>query len=178
MPVNLYTDKFRGAEREQGQEQNITANSGKSNEIKRGWNVIKKAIFTPIGTREFPLERRRRSRRNTQPRKPEETAMNSTEATLFPPDPSISELPIQSELSYPTLAQTYEHTYMVPQATRYPTTPNQDRRHAAVPELHVPFDHQRTYQDHTILGFQDPGVDSYQDPRPGHLSYKHAGKYV
>jgi hypothetical protein len=176
MPVNLYKDKFRSSEREHGQEGGSAQPTGKSKEVKRGWEVIKKAIFTPIGTKEYPLERRRRSRRNSKPRKPGEMADKETENAPFPPTarhvPAKSEFasPSQSELTYPELAQTYQHTYMVPHRAGYPTPAYQDPTiyHDQDPTIPVP-----AYHVH------DPPVHVPNlHPRPGHTSYKTGGKYV
>lgn len=130
MPVNLYTDKFRqGEHRDQAQESGTGASGGKSKDKKKGWEVIKKAIFTPIGTREqYPLERRRRSRRNCQPRKSGEmTETESDIAPPFPQDPSRSQLPGpgQPNQAYQQLAQTYQHdgsSYFIPSNGGHPTS--------------------------------------------------------
>ena len=68
MPVTVYSERFQIYEREKMQEGSAAAStpSNKSNAKKSKWDVIKKAIFTPIGTKEYPLNRRRRSRRNHQ----------------------------------------------------------------------------------------------------------------
>ena len=66
MPVNVYSDKFRNSDREQGAPGSPSTSSKKTGEVKRRWNIIKKAIFTPLGSKEYPLERRRRSRRNNR----------------------------------------------------------------------------------------------------------------
>ena len=74
MPVTLYSDKFRshdpsasassapeyGASPGAG----LSAGHGSRSRGLRGWEVIKKAIFTPIGTKDVQTHRRRRSRRN------------------------------------------------------------------------------------------------------------------
>ena len=113
MPVNLYTDKFRGGERDhaQVQESSSGVNTVKNKEIKRRWGVIKKAIFTPIGTKEYPLERRRRSRRKEAEESPEANRDND----MYPHDPSIQ-----------PLAQAYENLYLASPATQYQNIPSQE----------------------------------------------------
>ena len=72
MPVTLYSDKFRSYEASSAPEYGPSpgerggAGSGHGSRSKslKGWAVIKKAIFTPIGTKDVSTHRRRRSRRN------------------------------------------------------------------------------------------------------------------
>ena len=72
MPVTLYSDKFRSYEASSAPEYGPSpgerggAGSGHGSRSKslKGWEVIKKAIFTPIGTKDVSTHRRRRSRRN------------------------------------------------------------------------------------------------------------------
>ena len=73
MPVTLYSDKFRSYEANTAPEYGPSpggggASSGHGSRSKslKGWEVIKKAIFTPIGTKDVSVSthRRRRSRRN------------------------------------------------------------------------------------------------------------------
>ncbi len=73
MPVTLYSDKFRSYEASTAPEYGPSpggggASSGHGSRSKslKGWEVIKKAIFTPIGTKDVSVSthRRRRSRRN------------------------------------------------------------------------------------------------------------------
>ena len=70
MSVNLYADKFRHQDRDHdmysGNSYSLGASSsaGSKSKGKSGWEVIKKAIFTPIGTKDVSNNRRRRSRRN------------------------------------------------------------------------------------------------------------------
>ena len=71
--INIYSDKFRSYDsREQtdfsavhhtGGGASSSSSSGRS-KGRKGWEVIKKAIFTPIGTKDTSTHRRRRSRRN------------------------------------------------------------------------------------------------------------------
>ena len=67
--VNLYADKFRHHDREHSSHEPVFSGSSsssgsRSRSGRSGWDVIKKAIFTPIGTKETSINRRRRSRRN------------------------------------------------------------------------------------------------------------------
>ena len=69
MSVNLYADKFRHHEREHSSHEPVfsgssSSSASRSRSGRSGWDVIKKAIFTPIGTKETSINRRRRSRRN------------------------------------------------------------------------------------------------------------------
>ena len=69
MSVNLYADKFRHHDREHSSHEPVFSGSSsssgsRSRSGRSGWDVIKKAIFTPIGTKETSINRRRRSRRN------------------------------------------------------------------------------------------------------------------
>ena len=69
----------------------------------------------------------------------------------------------QSELTYPELAPTYQHTYMVPPRALGPTSAYQDPTiyHDQHPTIQVPAYH-----------VQDPPVHVPNlHPRPGHNSY-------
>ena len=72
--INIYSDKFRtydSGSRDQTDFSTVhsgggtsSSGSGRSSKGRKGWEVIKKAIFTPIGTKDTSTHRRRRSRRN------------------------------------------------------------------------------------------------------------------
>ena len=72
MPVTLYSDKFRSYEASStpeygpspGERGGVGSGHGSRSKSLKGWEVIKKAIFTPIGTKDVSTHRRRRSRRN------------------------------------------------------------------------------------------------------------------
>ena len=77
MPVTLYSDKFRseaGSGAGESSAQLTSAASGTASSVsgagararagRSGWEVIKRAIFTPLGTKDTAPHRRRRSRRN------------------------------------------------------------------------------------------------------------------
>ena len=90
MSVNLYADKFRNQERDHemysSNSYSLGASSSTSSKSKgkSGWEVIKRAIFTPIGTKDVSNNRRRRSRRNiseSQRDKPEALDYRETTAS-------------------------------------------------------------------------------------------------
>merc|ERR1712198_291873 len=74
--MSIYSDKFRSPESstKEQTDYNInissssTSHSSNKSKSSKGWEVIKKAIFTPIGTKDVPKNRRRRSRRNLHER--------------------------------------------------------------------------------------------------------------